>query len=388
MNVKILNKDFETLYILDDYSSIIWTSRFVECGDFELCVSATEDVLKRISTGYYIMNDVFYDAETNRAPLMIVESINISRDSDNVDVKFTGRDLKSILDRRIVWSIKTFPSETHIESVIRTLLYENAIAPTNWSRQYQNGDSPTPITISVPAVLRAIPDFVYENQSAENPPIIDSDTQFGNESLYDTINNLCNNYELGWDIVYDFDVNMLVFILKSRVDKTYNQSNNTPVIFSTQLENLLNSEYIESSSTEKNAALILGEGDEYNVMYNVYPENPTASGLNRKEMVINSGLSRKDDVTGGEYGNETYLKMLYNKGVEEIDNNKYVQMFNGTAKNVQYIYGVDYNVGDICELVNEYNIQSNVLISEVVLSVSKNNVSILPTFQTIERSTV
>lgn len=386
MSIEVLDKDFQTLYMLDDFSSIIWTARFVECGDFELCVSASEDILQRMSTGYYIMNDEFYDKETNRAPLMIVESINITRDTDKVEVRFTGRDLKSILDRRIIWSIKTFPSDTHIETVIRTLLYENVITPSDWYREYQNGDLPTPITISVPAALRAIPDFIYENRSSENPPIIDSDTQFGNESLYDTINNLCASYELGWDIVYDFGLEVMVFILKSRVDRTYSQTNNTPIIFSTKLENLLNSEYIESSSTEKNAALILGEGDEYNVMYNVYPETPTLSGLNRKEIVINSGLSRKDDVTGDEYGNETYLKMLYNKGVEEIGNNKYVRMFNGTAKNVQYIYGVDYNVGDICELVNEYNIQSNVLISEVVLSMDKNNKTILPTFETIERS--
>ena len=196
---------------------------------------------------------------------------------------------------------------------------------------------------------------------------------------------LGDRFNFGWEILYDFTTGKFVFKLKPQVDHTYDQVINNPLIFSPSFENLKNSNYIESSATEKNAGLITGEGDEYNVMYNVIGNN--YSGLNRREMGISaSDISRtKDD--GTEYGNRTYLSMILDKGERELAQNIYTKTYEGTAESVRgYQYLVDYDVGDICEIINEWGISSKVLISEVVFSISTSSISIIPTFSAVDNN--
>lgn len=383
MDFRILDTDFKPVDTLDMFESIIWTARFYEAGDFELYTPINERLLSAVRVGYYLFSDQFYDAHTDRAILMVVESIEITSDPENGNkIKVTGRDLKSLLDRRIVWGQRNFKTNDNLETVIISLLNENAINPANWSKTYQAGDGGS-ITVSVAGAKRVLTNLTYETISYTFPGI-DGDYQYNGETLYDVFVEILSRFNIGWEVLYDFGTGKFVLKLRPQVDHTYEQTVTNPLIFSPSFENLRNSNYIESSSTEKNAALITGEGDEYNVMYNTIGEN--IGGLDRKEMNVSaSDISRKEE-DGTVHSNRDYLSMIKTKGENELAQNIYTQTYEGTAEPTRgYVYLEDYNIGDVCEIINEWGISSKVLISEVVMSVSTSDISTIPTFSAVDQ---
>ena len=383
MEFRVLDQDFNTVDIVETYTSMIWTSRFNQCGDFELFTFVDPDILENVKIGYYIFCDEFYDARTSIASLMIIESMEIKSDPENGNtIRFTGRDLKSILDRRIVWGQRVFPKETKIVDIVHDILDENLINPQYWSRTYQDGDEGE-ITIMVDGGTRAIQNFVNRTDISSDVRT-NEERQYNGENLYDLITALCDEFLLGFDVVYNFNESKFIFLLKSMVDRTYDQTERTPILFSTGIDNIKESNYLESSSTEKNSCLIIGEGDEYNVMYNVLGNE--YRDLDRKEVCISaSDTSQAGDSSAGDfYSNATYLSMLKSKGEEALAENIYTQAYEATIQSlIGYEYKKDYDIGDICDIMNEYGIESKVLVSEVMLSSKSDEVSIIPTFTTI-----
>ena len=385
MDFRILDTDFQPVDTLDKFESIIWSSRFLEAGDFELYTPVDSRILDNVQIGYYLFCDQFYNSTTDEADLMIIETMEISSDPESGNkIKILGRNLKSFLDRRIVWGQAAFKTSDMVSSVVTTLLNDNAINPPDWSQRYQDGATGEWIDPKVTGEQRKIPNLVYEEGEYTDVEI-DGDYQYNGETLYDVFVDVLGRFALGWEVLYNFTTGKYVFRIKGEIDHTYDQNERNPLIFSPSFENLKNSNYIESSSTEKNAGLITGEGDENNVMYNVIGD--AYSGLERKEMHISaSDISRKKD-DGTEYGNKTYLGMLLTKGENELAQNIYTQTYEGVAEAARgYEYLIDYNIGDICEIVNEWGISSKVLISEVMMSISTNEVSTIPTFSAIDNS--
>lgn len=384
MEFRVFDQNFEVFDVVDIYESIIWTTRFQSAGDFELVTPVTEKILNAMRIGFYFFCNLFYDEETDTGSLMVIESIEIESDPENGNkLKVVGRDLKSILDRRIIWGLRTFTTSDNLKDCIIAMLNENIIDPQDWSKTYQDSASGT-ITISDNGADRKIDNFEIISDELTWPTLT-GDCQYSLESLYAVMEDLMPKYNIGYDIVYDFTNKKFLFSLKQYRYRVYDiekNPNNSPILFSPGFENLRNSNYIESGVNEKNVALIGGEGDEYNIMYQVI--NGGQTGLNRKELgVSGSDVARKDD-TGWEAGNAEYLQLLKDKGQAELDKNIYTQTYEGTAETIRgYQYPKDFNTGDIVEIINEWGISSEVLISEVVISVSSDGVTVTPTFSTL-----
>lgn len=382
MEFRVLDSEFNVYDIIDEYESGIWTIRFTEAGDFEICTPVTTRLLDSVRIGWYLFSDKFYDKVTDTAYLMIIETIDIESDPENGNkIKITGRDLKSLLTRRIVWGQKTFTTGTSISTIVTTLLNENVINPSDWSKTYSSGDGGS-ITISVNGADRKIDNFILKPITGTFETIT-GDLQLDGNEIYDVFNELCQSYKFGYEVKYNFTTGNFEFELKNYRNCTYSQTENPAILFSPAFENIRNSNYLESSVNEKNSALIGGEGDEFNIMYQIYGSD---TGLNRREVFISgSDVNRKDD-SGGEVGNRSYLNMLLEKGKTEMQNYIYTQTYEGTAETSRgYNYPDDFTIGDLVEIVNEWGISSEVLVSEVVLSNSTNGYSIIPTFAAIAK---
>ena len=50
MNVYVLNRSFQTVALIDDYISLIWTQRYNKRGDFEIMVKASRENLAILQT--------------------------------------------------------------------------------------------------------------------------------------------------------------------------------------------------------------------------------------------------------------------------------------------------------------------------------------------------
>lgn len=338
----IMDAAFERLAIIDDYISIIWTTRYYTPGDFELCLAADPKYMQTIRAGYYITRD---DDEN----VGIIEDIKIQRTEDAQDLLIvTGRFLSSILERRIIATQTTLAGK--VSDCISQLITDNIISPE--------------------IIDREIPDFILGTYSTTET----MDAQYTGKNLLATVTDICQTYGLGNKITLD-SFNRFVFELYRGEDRTYNQSVNPWVIFSDQYDNLLSSEYEENYKTLKTAVLVAGEGEglERRTVWLTNGE----SGLDRREVYKDQRQLRSN---GGEISSADYDAMLEEAGKEDLTD--YTTAFSGTVYFDNIQYKTDVKIGDLCVIENSaWGIYINSRLVEVIESVSETGeFSIIPTF--------
>lgn len=354
MDLLVLNRKFESVFILDKYESIIWTDRFSSYGDFEIYTSTDPDLFKNLQEDYYL-----WSADSEH--MMIIEEWKTETDVEMGNhLTVTGRSLESILDRRIVWKQTNLNGK--IEDQIKRLLDENVINPTDSNRKISN--------------------FIFEYSG---DPYIDTLTiqaQFTGDVLYDAIKNLCDSVEIGFMITLNNN-NQFVFKLYSGINRSYDQNDNPYVVFSPNFENIVNSNYFKSKKEFKNVTLVAGEGEGDNRKTVVVGETKS-KGLDRRELFTDA-RDISSTTSDGDLSSSQYNYLLSQRGYENLSENKIQQAFDGEVEATQmYRYGEHFFMGDIVQLENEYEMQSKVRIIEFISSEDKNGFKNYPTFEILE----
>lgn len=388
MDAMILGEDFEAVSILDAFESFIWTDRYCEAGDCEVYAPVTLALAQNLVEGNYLWRR---DSEH----LMIIDSVTITTEVESgVHITVTGESLEAILKRRVIYPTTI---EGNLQNGIKKLINESIISPSNSKRKISN-------LVFVPSTDTRITSLTTDG------------IQYSGENLYDSIVELCLAYDLGFKITLSDD-KKFEFRLFMGEDRSYDQDDNPWVVFSPKFENLSSSNYYSSHKDYKNAAYILGaelpdeprEGDTtapsvtnngQNRYYEL--EYVDAVGLYRREIFVDA--SNIDDTyettiteqTGtDENGNaiyETkevdatlsdgeYLPLLSEEGDLELSETLTTTAFEGEIEATrQYVYGSDFYIGDIVQVVNEFDMTSHSRISEVVWCHDLNGISITPTF--------
>jgi len=349
MELKILDPSFSYIGVLDIFESVIWTERFNEFGDFEVYTPVTLEALAKLESDRYLSID---DSEH----IMIIENRQIITDSDGPNkLKVTGRSLQSLLDRRIVWGQRMITSS--LQAAIETLLNENIINPVDVNRQISN--------------------FLFVASLDTNITSLQVDAQWAGENLYTVITTLCKKHHIGFKII--LNEGMFEFSLYSGEDRSYEQTANPYVVFSPEFDNLLSSEYTESNIDLKTVALIAGEG-EWAVREATMASTGPTVGLDRREMFVDANdiTSIVDEV---ELTLTEYLSQLEQRGIERLGSKIEIETFDAKIDStVMYTYGTDYNMGDIVQIVNEYDMESRSRVTEFIRSQSLTGYEVYPTF--------
>ena len=338
----VMNLSFVKLAVIDDYISLIWTTRYYECGDFELVVNVDKSAMQLFRQGYYLMRE---DDEN----VGIIEQIQIQQDEDLQETLIvTGRFLPSILGRRII-AVQTTVDGT-LSNAINKLINENVINPSISARRIAN--------------------FVLGSHDIS----MNIQAQFTGKNLLDTISELCKTYGIGMKVTLDSS-NRFVFNLYQGVDHTYNQNSRPYVIFSDKYDNLLSSEYEENYQQIVNAVLVAGEGEGLERKTAWVSDGKT--GLDRYELYDDSRNVRSNE---GEISEDEYQKLLIEAGKEKMT--KFTAAFSGTVYFDNIKYREDVNVGDLCVIENSrWGIYLNTRLVEVIESVAETGeYSIVPTF--------
>lgn len=352
MEAFILDSSFNTLGLIDVFESFIWTDRYLGYGDFEIYMSIASGIDEYIQQGNY----VYINSSEH---LMFIEELAIDTDPEKgAFLKVTGRSVEAYLERRIIWGRKTISG--NLQDSIRMLLEENIISPENTHRKIPNIE-----------FQASVDPFVTE---------LSIDFQLDGDNLYDVIIALCSVYNLGFKLV-PVGSGLFIFELYKGVDRSYNQSANNYVVFSPKFENLLTTNYYETKKALVNSALVVGEGEgEARIMVDAFSDEEEASGLDRREILIkSSSRSKLDD--GTILGPEVYKKILVEDGIAELAEYVEVISFEGEIEaKIQFLYGVDFFVGDIVQLINEYGMEATVRVSELILAHDPEGESYIPTF--------
>lgn len=351
MNVYVLDKSFNIIDLVDDYESCIWNTYYFKVGDFELYLPATPKNVELLKIGRYLVRDKDI-IEDDLHNVMIIRELNIKTDVELGNyLTVTGKCLKSILQRRIVWSQTILRGK--IESCLRLLINDNAINPVIPERK---------ITQLRLGELKNFTETMSKQITGDN--------------LGDAIIDICTTYGIGWEVYVDANNYMVVDFYKG-LDRSDNQSDNARVTFSTDYDSLLTSDYTFSVENYKNVALVAGEGEG---VARKTATVGTASDLERYEVYIDSRDSSSND---GEITEAEYTAQLTEAGMDELETLKYTESFEGEIEPYgNYIYGTDYHLGDIVNVKNEYGITATPRIIGVIESNSDESVSVIPTFST------
>lgn len=263
MDLLILDSNLQPLAVLDSYNSLIWTDRYCEYGDFEIYTRMSTDLLSFIKQGNYVSRK---DSEH----IMIIEKILISSDSEDGDyLTVTGRSLESILDRRIIWGLKILSGT--FQNGVKTLLNECMISPSNPDRKIDN--------------------FIFEESTDPEITRLALNAQYTGDNLYEAIVAMCSERGIGFKVTLN-ENNQFVFKLYNGADRSYEQTDNTYVVFSPNFDNLISSNYVESKASWKNVTLVGGEDQGSNRRYTAVGNT---AGLERREYFTDARDISSDD---------------------------------------------------------------------------------------------
>ncbi len=355
MELVVLNKNFESVAVLDTLNSVIWTDRYSKAGDFEIYTKVTIELLLYLQQDYYLY---FKDSEH----VMLVEYIEINTDVENgTYLTVRGHSAEYILSRRIIWSQTILTG--NLQLGIKRLLDENVISPIDPDRRIST----------------------IEFEMSDDPAItsLTIDSQYTYDNLYETISAICESRGIGFKMTLNA-MDKLVFKLYSGVDRSYDQFDRPYVVFSPNFDNLISSNYVENLEKLRTVTLVAGEGEG--------PDRKTAiatdysgggSGMDRRELYTDArDLSQTAD--GDELTDEEYENQLVQRGLEKLYENMGTQYFEGQAETTKmYKYGVDFFMGDIVQIENEYGLEARSRVVELVRSQSLSGYDVYPTFSRV-----
>lgn len=353
MELIVLDQNFKSVALVDYFESLIWTDRYFEYGDFEIYTSANKQLFDTFKHDYYL-----YSPESEH--VMIIETVEIIADAeDGSKLKIEGRSLESILDRRIVWTQTSFDN-ANLQNGVKTLLNNSVIDPSISERKISN--------------------FIFEDSTDPEITKLKLTAQYTGDTVYDVIVDICKSNKIGFKITLNDD-NQFVFKLYKGIDRSYAQNVRPYVVFSPRYENILNSNYLESKTTLKNITLVAGEGEGTARRTATVGEG---SGLERRELYTDARdiSSRDGDTT---ISDAKYMEMLQTRGKEKLSENKTTKSFEGEVEaTILFKYGEDFEMGDIVQLVNEYDIEHTTRIIEMVMTQEVGEITAYPTFEVID----
>ncbi len=389
MDLNVLNKNFLTVGIIDEYESFNWTDRYNEAGDFELTLLVTKEYLSVFKTNYYL----YFKLSEH---LMIIEGIEIKTDSEKGNrLIVTGRSLESLLARRILWFKISFNLNNSFQHAIDRMVNESMADSKNvW------GDSAAVTNRRIPG-FKVIREW---NNSVLDALKMDAIEYWG-ENLYDIVVDLCKsrNPDVGFKVTWghtdqEDTFNFRVYIGKDR--SSNNTEGNPPVSFRPSLENIFDTDYYESIAGYKTIVLVVGQ----------YPKNPNAdkddkdneiidiqacayrgqaittyTGMNRREVFCDARSVPYKDDDGKVYDRNTVVQpALIEEGKKTLNSlsNKKAETFEGEVDyKTTYIYGTDYKLGDVVDVADIYGHEMKARIVEVTFSDDEEGFSINPTFE-------
>lgn len=395
MEVYVLDRLYNQIGIIDDFASFIWAKRYIQFGDCELYISATNENIQLLQRGHFILRS---DDPDMICRIRTVELETNAETGDFLIVK--GEDCRAILNQRIVWKQTNFRG--YAGDFVARLIDQNIIDPTN-DPAHNN--------------LRKIANFTRRAWTGFNDNL---EIQSTFDPVGDKVIEVCQMFDYGSKVM--FEDGLFVFDLYRGTDRSYGQTVNPYVVFSPNFENLVSTHYSMDSTGYYSIALVggVGEGsnrhhvtsqigdyvgiDRYEMFVDandisnevsyedlvvLYPNGTIASESGKVYYSVNgeniATLDSASKPTQAVLEKDTYYKLLTEKGNERLAETGTVVSFDGEVEpNNSFIYGKDFFLGDIVTVMNEYGISADARITEVIESFDENGHSLVPTFEYIE----
>lgn len=407
---------YDPIGMIDAAESVLWNPKYNDVGECEIYIPCSEEYLSMLRRGNYIYrfdDDMFCK----------IKSVAIDTDAENGDyIVATAKDICSILSGRIVrWNIAFSGT---LGDFIKKVLDDNVINPAQAHRALSNFE------------------FYTSNLSQFNEKV---EVSAFTDDILQLVLATCKTHSVGFRVSFNIETHKLTFRLYRGKNKA-SITGEEYVEFSPEYANILSSHYKEDEGNFKNVVYVgyksankdddtvhlysypddeyVTTGEERHEMYvdgtgtsreityeelvqmygTVSKESENITQENPKKEVISSvyyatvdgqetevATSLQDKVEEGEepaeekitVTNFTYIKLLRRLAQDALAERVMTQSFEGAVDTINtYEYKTDYNLGDIVKVINEYGIEADARITEIMESDDANNgFSIEPKFE-------
>lgn len=336
-NMYVYTKDIEFIGIIDFFSSLRWRRKYYETGEFELHLPLNEQTKKFLVKDNLIVRE-------DAVEVGIIETYTIDDAGEKgIDVTIYGRFLSSILDRRII---------------------KNTI---KFKGSFLDGER---------ELLRNMTPFsrleIRETQLKSDNVMF----QCSYKNVASYLTKLAKLSTIAHRIVVDIPNKKYIYENYQGLDKTETQSLNPRFEFSEDRANIESAEYMYSAKSEKNYALVGGQGEGSNRVL-VEVKNGDFSDMDLREIFVDASSETKEETMS----DSDYQEVLKTKGKENL--------FNETETIEVTVYADDYkkkneagwDLGDIVTIKKEsWDILMRQRIIEIEEVIEENNQKIFATF--------
>lgn len=364
MELMTLDANRQPAKLVEQYDSLIWTERFNTVGDFQIQTGDIDRFMNLLPEGTYVT------LRESNVP-MIVETHNIVRKrNEATKLIIKGRSFESILDRRISisavaaglgdWNVVAkIPSDVAYYIIKRIcvdgVLSANDIFPAalvqfNTPADYLTGTGPNR-SFSVPRgnLLNAVLTFLQAEAKADatTTPATPAVVQHGIRAVRPNASGTAVGIE--------------IYVGTDRSGTVY---------FDGTRDLLDDGSYLFSKVGSGTSAVVLGQ---------------TSAVTLEKGSVAPSGMDRRVILVDGTSSGVADQATLVEHGKLSLAEASQTSIFDGSIdQNLSpYVYGVDYNLGDIVRLVGDYGLEEKARVTEYIRAEDNNGVKSYPTLVTV-----
>lgn len=320
---------FEPVGQLDEYTSLMWPDAFLGKAMFQLWAPITDSNAEKLKE-----DNVIWCGGENAAVIKIVkETIN---ENGEKEFNVKGWTLEFFLTDKIIDGLYNRSGSSPASTVMYDIVNKMAINPSNPNRK-------------IPYLVNAADSGVGKTVEGY---------QKTGGSIYDALYDMAFESDIGFSVLFDPYNKRLVFEVRAGVDRTQEQQINEPVVFSTDLEDVLSSSYYLNTEDVKNIAMVQGE-EKDGKRTTVYVGDTSLKGLSRKELYVDARdiQSEAYDDNGDSYTltQAQYNAVLAQRGNEKLAEHQKTETFEAQIRqfgDIQYEFGVDYQKGDKVTVVD------------------------------------
>lgn len=344
-NLNNANK-YELIGQIDEIESLLIVYKYVSVSTFTLTVPYTPQV-----SSYLQVNNMLtiHSPETlgveNTEPFIITTK-KLEESNGVVTLQVSGKNPLFWLSNRLCLLPNYGFTDTTPEVIAKTYVANNCAQYAPTQRQYPNLTTAPVQGLGAPITFTNTEDY---------PTILD---------VCETVLNARN---LGQNVTFNLSTQTFQYNVFAGADRTINQSQNSAVVFSPNLNNLQSQSYTHSISNFANVVYVYGQiGDTTETV--IVGE---ASGFNRYETSTSGTLEQGSAVT---LTKNNYKEVFSVIGENTLVTQAETKNLIGTIQlSSDFQLNIDFSLGDsVTYLNNEWGIQENVMIRELRLQYSTN----------------
>lgn len=335
LNLYVFDSSITPLGVIDVVTGLTWEEKFADAGNFELWCPLNDQNAELLQEDNLLW--------TGGESAGVLEFKELTSDEEGTEtIHIQGRLAEAYLDYRTIYP--TLSMTGKISNILRSQVDKNLINPTDSARK-------------IPHIELASDQLPYGASVSY---------QKTGDTVLMEVSKLCQANELGFRLQFFPRLYKFVFRVYQGTNRTIDQTLVNPVLFSSDLDDILESNYSHNKSELRNFAYVAGEDS--GTARKVQTVG-SATGISRRELFVDARDLQSEKEDGSTIPEAEYTSMLIERGKASLEDYKDIESFSATLRTfgvTGYVFGVDFFLGD---KVTVYDSRLKVRTNAVVTSV-------------------